>query len=72
MPNSSSNIYLPHLNHCVFTVVFTARVLGGEGVEMSSWLDGHSFSGAHHYHYFLILLATYYPTERLAETGLLC
>ena len=28
--------------------------------------------GANHYHYFLILLATYYPAERLAETGLLC
>ena len=51
MPNCSSNIYLPHLDH--YCVSFTARVLGGEGVEMSSWLDGHSFSGAHHYHYFL-------------------
>ena len=27
---------------CVLLCVFTACVLG-EGVEMSSWLDGHSF-----------------------------
>ena len=27
---------------CVLLCVFTARVLG-EGVEMFSWLDGHSF-----------------------------
>ena len=28
---------------CVLLCVFTAACVLGEGVEMSSWLDGHSF-----------------------------